>query len=142
MGKIKNATPVGIYRSKLERYTAQQLELNKMPYGYEENKFVLVPSFRYTGVSIERIGKNFKQQREGQAAITYTPDFVAPDWSWIIECKGFFTPQARLKWKLFKRMLNERKIQTDLYMPTNQREVRHVIEVIKNSSHRLIYSSN
>ena len=131
MGKIRNATPVGRYRSKLERYCAEQLELNKVPYEYENWKVILVPAFRYTGVSLERIGKNFKQQREGQAAITYTPDFVGE--GWIIECKGHFTPLARLKWKLFKKYLIEDDyIKFELYMPTNQREVRQVIEEVKN----------
>lgn len=78
MGLIRNVIRTRKFRSRLEKYCAQQLKENGIKFGYETEKIVLVPKFRYEGVSLEKIGKNrdLKQQRAGQAAITYTPDFI------------------------------------------------------------------
>ena len=122
------AVKTGKFRSKLEKFCSDQLHLSSIPHEYEQVKYVIVPSFTYEGTSLEKIAKEFKQQREGQAAITYTPDFTGS--GWIIECKGHFTTTARLKWKLFKRYLTQNSIKVDLYMPTNQKEVMYVIEKI------------
>lgn len=133
MPKNNKAIKVGKFRSKLEKFCSDQLHLNNIPHEYEKVKYVLVPSFRYEGTSLEKIAKEFKQQREGQAAITYTPDFTGT--GWIIECKGHFTTVARLKWKLFKSYLAQNSIKLDLYMPTNQKEVMLVIEEIRAKNH-------
>jgi hypothetical protein len=127
------AKKTGKFRSKLESFCAEQLTLNKLPFEYEKVKYVITPSFKYEGVSLERIGKSFIQQRQGQAAITYTPDFTGT--GWLIECKGHFTTTARLKWKLFKKYLAENSIKLDLYMPTTQKEVMYVIgEIIRKNN--------
>lgn len=129
MAKMHEVKSSGKFRSKLEAFCAKHLTDNDIPFEYEKMKVVMVPPFSYAGVSIEKISKKFMQQRQGQAAITYTPDFVGK--GWVIECKGHFTPIARLKWKLFKKYLNDNSITVNLYMPTNQKEIREVIEEIK-----------
>jgi hypothetical protein len=121
----------GKYRSKLEKYCAEYLSKKGVKFAYEKHKVVLLPKFRYEGISLEKVGKTFKQQRHGQAAITYTPDFTDPKMSkWVIECKGFFTPQARIKWKMYKKYLLDNNIEVDLFMPTNQRQVRQCVNYI------------
>ena len=52
-------------------------------------------------------------------ATTYNPDFTGNEF--IIECKGFFTDVAKLKWKLFLRWMNENRPNCDVYMPKNQK---------------------
>jgi hypothetical protein len=134
MSKIHEVQRQGKFRSKLEKYCSDMLKKNKIKFEYEKERIVLIPKFRYEGISLEKIGKSreLKQQRQGQAACTYLPDFVGE--GWVIECKGFFTPQARLKWKLYKKYLLDNNIKVDLYMPSNQRQVRRVMkEILKKN---------
>lgn len=51
MGKVNNATPSGRYRSKLEAYTAQQLESENLEYCYECKVFTLLPKGEYPNES-------------------------------------------------------------------------------------------
>ena len=88
-GKVKNATKVKIdgitFRSKLEGYCYTKLKEANIKNEYEELTITLIEPFRFNG--------------KYYAGNTYTPDFVGDNF--IIECKGFFTDVARIKWKLF-----------------------------------------
>jgi hypothetical protein len=124
-----NNKKVGRYDSKLEKYCAERLTEEEIPFRFQGEKYELHPKFRYPGISLEKVGKTFKQQRTGQTRITYTPDFIGE--GWIIETKGHRTPSFNLKWKLFKKYLLDNNLSYDLYMPTNQKQVRQCIEEIK-----------
>ncbi len=142
--KIQNATPTiynGVqYRSKLEVYTAKTLEENGLVAEYEKNKFLLQEKFEFKPVCFENYTKKgveiFGIARDNIQGITYTPDFVDPNFKWLIECKGYSTPQFDLKWKIFKKYLVNNDIMMDLYLPKNQKQVRETIELIKNKSYK------
>lgn len=122
------------YKSNLEKYCAEQLKLEKLPFEYEAVKFELHPSFRYEGMSYEKVTRSKKKvfdlQNPGIRAITYTPDFVGD--GWIIETKGMETSTFKIKWKMFKKHLIENNLHYQLYKPTNQKEVLETIKLIKD----------
>lgn len=71
--------------SKLESYLKELLEMFKIPYT-QQVSHVLMPSFRYKGELIRQIA--------------YRLDFVVAG-KWAVETKGFFTPDGKMKWKMF-----------------------------------------
>lgn len=92
--KIKNTTPKSYneihFKSTLECNIAKLLDKLGINYEYEQQKFILIPSFKYNNTTIR--------------AITYTPDFIIGDY--IIECKGFPSDSWKIKRKLFMNYLN------------------------------------
>ena len=62
--------------------------------------------------------------------IRYTPDFVADDF--IIECKGRANESFPMRWKLFKKYVQENMPGVTLYKPQNQNECELVIQQILN----------
>lgn len=101
MERIRNVEPKEYggtkYRSTLEADTAKTLDLLNIPYNYEGRRITLLDGFRCA------------YQNDKVKAISYTPDFEIGDI--ILECKGFETPEWKLKRKyLFKYLMeNEPK---------------------------------
>jgi hypothetical protein len=71
--------------SKLESYLKGQLTLLKIPYE-QQVKHVLMEGFKHEGKAIREI--------------SYKLDFVVND-EIAVETKGFFTPDGKMKWKMF-----------------------------------------
>ena len=128
--KIMNATPLtfdGIkFRSRLEAFTYRKLKENGIEADYELNRYVLIPSFEYEGEKVR--------------ACTYTPDFVGK--GFIIEVKGFSTDSFKIKWKMFKQYLANKRLNIDLYLPANQKKVVQVIETIKLKLNKNVTSTS
>lgn len=132
-GKKRNnfgAVKTGIYKSKLEAKCGDFLTEAGIEFEYESKKIVLQDKFKYFN-SWERSGKRF-YNKIGVAAITYTPDFVGD--GWIIETKGHKTSTFNLKWKMFKKWMIENEPTVDIYLPTNQKELKIVIDLINSKS--------
>lgn len=95
--RIQNVSPKEwngtMYRSTLEADTAKVLDALGIPFQYEPFKLELVQGFRC------------RFQREKVIAITYTPDFIIDDI--MLECKGFETPEWKIKKKLLFKYLEE-----------------------------------
>lgn len=86
------------FRSTLEANTAKTLEAMGLPYRYEDRKIILQDSFRSPF------------QKEKIRHISYTPDFeIGP---LMIECKGFETPEWKIKKKLLFKYLIENEPET------------------------------
>lgn len=103
------------------------MQEHNIPFLYEPTSYVLVEDFKFSNQCVEKIGKQLKFQNAVRK-ITYTPDFVGDNW--IIETKGVRTESFNLKWKLFKKYVNENQLEYDLYAPSNKKEVDTVIEYI------------
>jgi len=138
MPKYKNeATEVnGVkVRSKLERTCYELLLENNIPFEYEPVTYNLMTPFKYTSDSWEKTGRgknrSFGKQRQSVRGITYTPDFVGD--GWIIETKGMETADFKLKWKMFKKLLEDSGQSIVLYKPTNKKEILETISLIKSS---------
>ena len=74
------------FRSTLEAQTAKTLDALGISYQYEERKIELIEGFRSPF------------QKDKVRAVTYTPDFIIGPL--MLECKGFETPEWKLKKKL------------------------------------------
>jgi hypothetical protein len=140
--KVRNATPIildGIkFKSKLESHCYKKLKEANLQFQYEEVKYELIPGFTFENDSYELFKKKgeryFGPQNNKIRPITYTPDFVGlyPGTLkvFIIETKGNPNDAFPLRWKLFKRHLQNSKQDADLYMPRNQKQTELVIELI------------
>ena len=134
--RSKKVTFDGIqFASGLEKYMYQALKNAKIKAEYEGKTYVLQESFTFDIDSYERQanGKGEMKNR-GQKKILnikYTPDFISD--SFIIECKGRANESFPLRWKMFKKYVNDNLKHVILYKPQNQKECDKVIElIIKN----------
>lgn len=141
-GKVRNATPNivdGIqFKSKLESYCYLQLKDSGIPFRYEQDSFILIDAFSFSNDSWE-LGKTkgqrvFKKANPTIRAITYKPDFTNLEQGWVIECKGMMTDTFPIRWKLFKRHLQENNLNYDLYMPRNKKQIDETIKLIKSKN--------
>jgi len=120
------------FASGLERYMYMALKKAKIKAEYEGETFILQEGFDFTSSAYERQanGKGeFKDRgRKKILSIKYTPDFIGKDF--IIECKGRANESFPLRYKMFKKWIQENKPNTTLYKPQNQSECDKVIEKI------------
>ena len=124
------------FASGLERYMYQALKKAKIKALYEGATFELQKGFMFNIDSFERQsnGKGDMVNR-GQKKILnikYTPDFVSD--SFIIECKGRANESFPIRWKMFKKYVNDNLKHVTLYKPQNQKECDKVIELITNKN--------
>jgi hypothetical protein len=89
------------FRSRLEIQTAKTLDELGIPYSYEERKIILQEGFRC------------QYQKNKVIGISYTPDFVIGPI--MLECKGFETPEWKIKKKLLFKWLTENEPNTIFY---------------------------
>ena len=120
------------FASGLEKYMYIALKKAKIKAKYEGQTYVLQESFAFKVDSYERQanGKGDLVNR-GQKKILnikYTPDFVSS--SFIIECKGRANESFPIRWKMFKKYVNDNLKHVTLYKPQNQKECDKVIELI------------
>lgn len=94
------------YRSTLEMDTAKVLTLLNIPFEYEQQRFLLLE------------GLKCSYQKDAVRPVHYTPDFII-DNSIIIECKGFETPEWKLKKKLVFRYLIDKRPDFIFYQTKN-----------------------
>jgi len=120
------------FASGLEKYMYQVLKKAKIKSIYEGETFELQEGFMFDIESYERQGNGKGDMiNRGQKKILnikYTPDFVSD--SFIIECKGRANESFPLRWKMFKKYVNENLKHVTLYKPQNQKECDKVIELI------------
>lgn len=88
-------------RSQLEIKTAETLDALGISYQYEERKIVLQEGFKCP------------YQKNKVIGITYTPDFIIGPI--MLECKGFETPEWKIKKKLLFKWLMENEPDTIFY---------------------------
>jgi len=133
--QAKKVTYDGIkFASGLERYMYMALKKAKIKAKYEGFTYEIVSGFNFINPSYERTanGKGeFKQRgRKKILPIKYTPDFICPNYSFIIECKGRANESFPLRWKLFKRYVVKNYPDTILFKPQNQKECDETVRLI------------
>lgn len=135
----KKRTYKGIeFKSTLELYMYKALEKEGIKFEYEGQKFVIIEGFKYEGESYERFlnGKGEFKDRGNKkyADMVYTPDFTPPSdkpLKWVIETKGRAMPDFSRTWKLFKKLIVNKGLDTVLFVPRKQADCDRVIELIK-----------
>ena len=131
--RSKKVTFDGIqFASGLEKYMYQALKKAKIHALYEGCTFTLQEGFMFDVESYERQsnGKGEMVNRGSKKIlpIKYTPDFVSD--SFIIECKGRANESFPIRWKMFKKYVNNKMKHVTLYKPQNQKECDEVIKLI------------
>ena len=135
--QAKKVTYDGIkFASGLERYMYQALKKNEIKTIYEGATFEIVENFMFDNASYQRTGNGkgeFKERGNKKILpIKYTPDFICPDYSYIIECKGRANESFPLRWKLFKKYVVKNYPKTILFKPQNQKECDQTVQLILN----------
>ena len=131
--RSKKVTFDGItFASGLEKYMYQALKKAKIKSKYEGQTYVLQESFNFKVDSFERQsngkGEMVNRGQKKILNIKYTPDFVSD--SFIIECKGRANESFPIRWKMFKKYVNDNLKHVTLYKPQNQKECDKVVELI------------
>lgn len=120
------------FASGLERHMYLSLKKAKIKADYEGKTYTLVNGFDFTSECFERQsnGKGSFTNRGNKRVlpITYTPDFVGD--SFIIECKGRANESFPMRWKLFKKYVEENMPGITLYKPQTQSECDQVVQDI------------
>ena len=124
-------------KSRLEAYMFTSLKKARIPFTYEEVSFVVFESFVFKNESFERKSNGTgdlidRGLNKKVLEIKYTPDFVGD--SYIIETKGLRTESFNLRFKMFKKHLNDNNLNYSLYMPQTQAECDKVIQLILNKT--------
>jgi hypothetical protein len=123
------------FASGLEKHMYIALKKAKIPTAYEGSTYTIFSGFEFNKDSYERCGNGkgeFKNRGNKKILpITYTPDFVGP--GYIIECKGRANESFPLRWKLFKKYVEDHICAT-LYKPQNQKECEEVVKLIKQNT--------
>ena len=134
--RSKKVTFDGIkFASGLERYMYQALKKAKIKAEYEGKTYIVQEGFEFKNESYERQsnakGELVNRGSKKVLPIKYTPDFVSG--SFIIECKGRANESFPIRWKMFKKYVNDNLKHVTLYKPQNQKECDRVIELIKEN---------
>ena len=120
------------FASGLEKYMYIALKKAKIHALYEGATFELQQGFMFNVDSYERQGNGKGDMvNRGQKKILnikYTPDFVSD--SFIIECKGRANESFPLRWKMFKKYVNDNLKHVTLYKPQNQKDCDETILLI------------
>ena len=137
--RSKKVTFDGIkFASGLEKYMYQALKKAKIKAKYEGQTYIIQEGFEFKNESYERQsnGKGDLVNRGCKKIlpIKYTPDFVSR--SFIIECKGRANESFPLRWKMFKKYVNDNLKHVTLYKPQNQKECDKVVELILNKKNK------
>jgi hypothetical protein len=124
------------FASGLEKYMYIALKKAKIKAKYEGKTYTVQEGFMFNNESFERQsnGKGDLVNRGCKKIlpIKYTPDFVSD--SFIIECKGRANESFPMRWKMFKKYVNDNLKHVTLYKPQNQKECDKVIELIKKNN--------
>ena len=95
------------FKSGLEAYMYTALKEAGIKAQYEGVKYELTPSFDFKNKCYERQANSkgeFKDRSSKKIrGIKYTPDFIGDNF--IIECKGRPNESFPLRWKLFKKYI-------------------------------------
>jgi hypothetical protein len=103
-----------------------------LEFEYNQHSYELFQGFESKNNSYEadkRNGNGMYLKSKTLRKITYKPDFVGKDF--IIETKGIASPDFALRWKMFKKYLNDNNLKYDLFMPHNQKQIQECIKIIK-----------
>ena len=116
------------------------LKKESIPFKYiggERAKYKLLEEDTFKGVSYERAQKRSKEMKDTPkiSETGYTPDFVGEDEKWFIEVKGRKVGDFNLRWKLFKRFLNDRKPVPFIFMPVTSGDVQQVVNILKEKGY-------
>lgn len=107
------------FDSKLELYMYELLVKSKLRFEFQV-EYVLFDKIKYNSETLRKM--------------TLTVDFVVypKDFPVIVDTKGFFRPENKLRWKLFKYFLSSREeFSPEIFFPSSQTECIELIAKLK-----------
>ena len=117
MRQIKKVTKYGLkFDSKLELFFYELLRSEGLQFDFQVC-YEMVPSFKYNGKSIRPM------------TLTVDFDFTGHGKNIIVDTKGFWRNDNKLKWKYFQWGMSD--VQPKLFFPKSQKECKEVVELIK-----------
>ena len=130
----KKQTYDGIeFQSGLEVYCYKALKKSELEFLYEKVTYTVIEGFIPTVPVWSSYRKIFKSRATPVRPVTYTPDFVATDQSWVIETKGWKSEGFKFRWKLFLRYIMRRDLKTEVFMPTSREEIDITVKHLKKT---------
>lgn len=127
-----------LFKSTIESYMYKLLEINNIDFDHEEQSFDIIPGFKFPNAVYSKFLKGtgkFKNRGHNKiASSVYTPDFTSPigsELKFVIEVKGRSFPDFSRTWRLFKKLIVEKKWNTVLFLPRTQKDFQTVITLIK-----------
>lgn len=122
------------FKSRLEVNCYKMLQEAGIVFKYEPTSYEVLGSFLFEHDSYERMangkGDFINRGLKKVNSITYKPDFVGK--GFIIETKGLRTESFNLRFKLFKKWIQENATTpVAIYMPQNLTEIKETIRLIK-----------
>lgn len=121
------------FASGLERYMYKALKEAGIPNEYEGCTYVLQEGFLFESQAYEKQangkGAMINRGEKKILPIKYTPDFIGE--GFIIETKGRANESFPLRWKMFKRWIQENEPGTLLIKPQNQKDCDETIKILK-----------
>jgi len=126
------------FASGLERYMYMALKKAGIKAIYEGDVFTLIDGFDFTTEVYERQsngkGEFINRGNKKILPIKYTPDFVGQ--GFIIECKGRSNESFPMRWKLFKKYVEDNMSGITLYKPQTKIECDKVISLILENNNK------
>lgn len=117
---IKKVHKNGIkFDSKLELFMHELLVKSKLTFQFQV-EYLLFDKIKYNNETLRKM--------------TLTVDFVVylKDCLVIVDTKGFFRPENKLRWKMFKYFLSSRgQFTPEIFFPSSQAECIEMIEKLK-----------
>jgi hypothetical protein len=119
------------FKSKLEALTYRLLKEANVPSEYEQRSYELIEGFKPKTECWEHRYDRFMLRETKISSISYTPDFTCPNGTWVIEAKGRANESFPIRWKLFRRHVEQYFPIPVLFLVTNEKDIRMAIERIK-----------
>lgn len=121
------------FQSLLEITMYKLLKDSGIDFKYEPKPYVTFRSFTSPNPCYERATKRSKglADRRKVTQVSYTPDFVCANEEWFIEVKGRANESFPIRWKLFKKMLQETNPDAMIFKPMNKKDCEEVVEILK-----------
>ena len=124
------------FASGLEKYMHIALKKAKIQAVYEGHTYEIFPSYSFDVSAYERCANGKAEYKDrGHKKIlniSNTPDFMRQ--GFIIECKGRANESFHLRWKMFKKYVQEHLPNVTLYKPQNQKECDETVRLITANS--------
>ena len=134
--KIQNATAISYhgkkFKSKLELTVYKTLKDSGMKVRYEPKAYVIWEGFYPSVICYSKGRTNNITLSDGKLRdITYTPDFIFRynGYTVIVEAKGFETDVFKMKFKLFRKLMEKRK-KVLIFEVFNKRMVLQMLELL------------
>jgi hypothetical protein len=123
------------FRSKLEAVAYRELKRMNVPFEYEKKSYLLMEGFKPKVECWEHRYGTFRKRETKVQSITYTPDFTCPEGTWIMEVKGRANESFPLRWKMFRKEMEEALPEPVLFLVSCESDIKEAVKLINIMQH-------